>query len=102
MTTKYADAKLSEAIAGAQDTMLNKLMKRKSRLEVCDTMIWKDEELSDIEIYYRKVNECPNAQTDEPEDYYTIECAKIDGEEIRLPGNIEQDILIWLEENKKP
>lgn len=97
--SKYADQQLSEAIAAAQGNMFGKLMKPKSRLEVCSVMAWMDDELGELEVYYRVDNLYLSNQTDESRDAYMIECIKMDGEEIRIAGRLEQEILDHLNFN---
>lgn len=98
---KYSDVPLDVTIAGGSDILLNKLMKRKSRLDLCKIMAWHDEELGWLDVYYREINAPISPQTDESEDCYSIECVKLNTEAIEISGDLEQRILIWLNENKK-
>lgn len=91
MNTQNTDA-LAATIAGA-DFIAAKLLKTKSRIELCETLAWNDFELGWIKVFYRVIDGCDNAQTDESSDMYTIEAVFKGRKEISIRGVLEQEIL---------
>lgn len=72
--------------------------KKKSRIEASSVIIYQDEQGRQIQIYYRVLNVCPNAQTDQSRDAYTIEQVLYKGRKVNIRGRAEQNLLEWLNE----
>lgn len=91
---------LSQEIADGQDKFLSAIGKRKSRIELCDIISYTfDDEVGEVEVFYRVIDMPKSQQTDVCEDNYTIECVKKDGVEITIRGRDEQNILEHLNRN---
>lgn len=93
---KYADPKLSEAIAGAQDTIFHKLTKPKSRIEAALTVDYTDDQDRTVTIFYM-VDDIPlSHQTDVTSDAYVIEAVIYKKRRVKLSSRGEQHLLEWL------
>lgn len=89
---------LANTLGDAQDQLFALLGKGKTRRELCRTMIWPDEELGDLTIYYRVIDAPMSPQTDESADSYTIEFTEQNEQPITISGRLEQTILNHLNE----
>lgn len=70
--------------------------KKKSRIEASSVIIYQDEQGRQMQIYYRVLDTCPNAQTDQSRDAYTIEQVLYKGRKANIRGRAEQVLLEWL------
>ncbi len=93
ITDKYPSFPLGhfQDIVNTANKMYSKIdayLKTKPVLSTCKKFtVYIDDEIGSVECYYRFVNECPNAQTDVPETFLTIELVTKDGVEIKLDRN---------------
>lgn len=94
MNTQNADA-LAATISGA-DFIAAKLFKTKSRIEASEIVSILDDNGRVIDVFYRVLDACPNAQTDLSEDRYCIEQVTYKGRKVNYSGRGEQIILDWL------
>lgn len=82
-----------EIIANGIDTMLSKLLKRKSRIEVCDIINITDNQGREMKVYYRVIDAPNSPQTDESSDNYSIEQVTYKERKVNLSGRAEQSLL---------
>lgn len=86
----------SEMYADGIEKFLQKLTRGKSRLEVCDIISVTDDNGREIEVFYRVIDACPNAQTDISRDSYDVEQVLYKGKKVNLTSRGEQEIYEWL------
>lgn len=84
---------VSKELADGQSKMMDKLMKTKSRIEASDIINIIDDNGKELEVFYRVIDCCDNAQTDVSCDNYTIEQVLYKGRKVNLKGRGEQAIL---------
>lgn len=94
----HENPSLSATIAGGEDYLIGKLMKPKSRIELCETISWSDEELGDLTIFFRVVDTA-ESNSDNDMDAYSIECSKLGDEVITISSRLEETILRHLNES---
>lgn len=87
---------LSLILADGMQTFINKLQKRRSRIEACDMINVCDEHNRTMDVYYRVIDAPPSNQTDESGDSYTIEQVLYKGKRVALSGKGEQELLLHL------
>lgn len=94
MNTQNSDA-LAATIAGA-DFIAAKLFKTKSRIEASEIVSILDNNGRVIDVFYRVLDACPNAQTDLSEDIFTIEQVTYKGRRVNLSSRGEEILHEWL------
>lgn len=97
-TTKAAFIPASLIIANGFDTVISNITRVKSRIEASTVITYIDDNGRQLEIFYRIIDACANAQTDASEDCITIEQALYKGRRVNLRGRSEQFLLDWLYE----
>lgn len=95
---KYADKDLTTLIATGQDHAFS-FMKPKSRIEASKIVSILDDNGRVIDVFYRVLDACPNAQTDLSEDIFTIEQVTYKGRRVNLSSRGEQILHEWLYRN---
>lgn len=87
---------LAVMLADGLQACVQKMQRRKSRIELCDVMNVCDEFGRSMKVYYRVIDAPHSAQSDASGDSYTIEQVLYKGRKVALTGKGEQELLLHL------
>lgn len=82
--------------ADVMEEFMRKLMKPKTRIEVCEIITHTDLYGREVEIFYRVIDAPKSPQTDDIEDCYDIEQVTYKGKKVKLSSMGEQDLYDFL------